>query len=160
MDWLTAILGGVIGAVVGSGLTLWGERQRTANERRGAGRALRAEMERNAVVLEMGATDSELSADPTDATWLSTQSDIALYLSRADFALVAAPYQLLPILLTIVRRGRENGEPEGWEAAQMRDTAGRFRDGVAVLTTRDEASTFARSRARLGRGKSGVSGTR
>ena len=56
---------------------------------------------------------------PTDETWLSNQRDIALYLSPADFTLVAVPYQLLPVLRTMVRKSHE--EEHIWPAADFHD---------------------------------------
>ena len=138
------LLGGFIGAIAGSALTLVAQWLQNRSLRKGAGRALYAEMMRNASLLA-AASGSELAkGELSDATWLNVQRDVAQLLTPQDFATVASPYHRMPTLVALLRSidARPTGmrRPSSDEATQLLAAWKSFGSGAEPLKKKADAT--------------------
>jgi hypothetical protein len=112
MDWLSLAASGLVGAVLGSGVSLAGafglERWRRHVDELGAARALYFEMVGNATSLKRMSEGLRLT-DLTRATWDVAQSKVATLLSPSDFMVVARSYGLLPHCEARIDSARASG---------------------------------------------------
>jgi hypothetical protein len=144
-----AIAGGIIGALIGSGLTLAAQWWHGRNQRRGAGRALRAEMEGNQLVLVTAADGSFPIAQLSNATWLNVQTEIALLLPRNEFRTISALYGLMPLHAKVLAEAQARGSVHPRDKSEIERAAAVFAEASITLAGHDKPNPVESLRERI-----------
>jgi hypothetical protein len=112
MDLFSLAVSGLLGAVLGSAISLGGayrlEQWRRHRDEIGADRSLYFEMKSNAMSLKRMSEGHKLT-DLTQATWDATETRVATLLSPSDFMVIALSYGMLPYSQARIDDARARG---------------------------------------------------